>query len=248
MTGSLALTNGFDESLRLPLTMVPVRVNGFAVFTSNVSSISIGSTTVGLCGDRELPRNRVGLALGKLRISAVGRFGFSIVAVDGLGMVRVNVASPEAPINDTFGSFKVAVLVTGVDCRMFNVLSIGGVLYCRSGDFELVRTLRNGDGERLVGETLRSRSSRSLVWLGLGIEIGERDLICVFCGMAACGLISISFSSSGNVIGLISSYTSKAGFDSFSVRFSKRWPTERTYRLDASESGALVLNGLADSK
>ena len=45
--------------------------------------------------------------------------------------------------------FNVAVLVTGVDCRMFNVLSIGGVLYCRSGDFELVRTLRSGDGERL---------------------------------------------------------------------------------------------------
>ena len=86
-------------------------------------SISIGSSTgilIALCGDRELPRNRVGLylcflkhgkkenkkylALGILRVSAAGRFGFSIVAVDGRGMVRVNVASPDAPISDTFGS------------------------------------------------------------------------------------------------------------------------------------------------
>jgi len=42
------------------------------------------------------------------------------------------------------------------------VLSTGGVLYCLSGDLELVLTLRIGEGDLLVGDILLSRSSLSL--------------------------------------------------------------------------------------
>lgn len=129
------------------------------------------------------------------------------------------------------------LFVTGVDCLTLIVLSTGGVLYCLSGDLELDLTLRIGDGDLLkndfgsemvkfrnylVGETLLSRSSRSLAWEGLGSAIGDLDLLS-FSGDLA---LTSSFRcitgvklSGGIVSGSIVAYSSNAGCCAFSAFF-----------------------------
>jgi len=95
---------GFERSRSLifPFTSVPVLVKGFDGI-SNVSSTSIGSTIL-LWGDFEALRRRVGLPLRASFDPINGRFGFSMVAVEGLGIVFVIVASPAPPITEKLRS------------------------------------------------------------------------------------------------------------------------------------------------